>query len=473
MKDKNTTHKRNRKIKNLTHKNKIKVYKNNNKQTNQKGGEKIGEGGFGCVVKPSIPCKLGQKSNNKYVSKIILNNKPYDYEKELEKLNYVKEIDKNNKYCISYIDECELDIDILKKRQIKDIIKVNYIDLKRDSTQFTLTDSNVSSYLSNNEKRQIKKDYCLIDPLQPYKYRNQIQVYGGENIKPILKNINNKYLKKYNYIKKNYKSICKHLIDGLKLMHKNEFVHRDIKLENMIYTKENNQHLFKYIDFGLSNILKYNKKLYLSGTPGFKPIDFAILFEMIVYYNKNYNLNDYNTRIHLFCYVIKHNSENINFIINLKNKDDIMILEDKNIKQVSINGLLLFKPIYSRNKINYLQYLQITIEELNKFYDLFLPYVLQGEKEYSKLLYNIYDGMVYKTDIFALGVVFGIMYYFLKLNDKQFKKLILQMNNNDSRYRININEVLESSFYKSIKQQQNKLKDNPKNKLKDKYNNKQ
>ena len=134
MENKTNTYKRQNINMLKTHKNKSnknsKIIKQHKINIKQKGGEKVGEGGYGCVVKPSIPCKPGQKSNNKYISKIILNYKPDDYNKELEKLDYVKNIDKTNKYCISYIEECELDMNILKRRPIKDIIKVNYTGKK-------------------------------------------------------------------------------------------------------------------------------------------------------------------------------------------------------------------------------------------------------------------------------------------------------------------------------------------------------
>lgn len=413
----------------------------------QNGGEKVGQGAFGCVVQPSIPCKKGQKSMKHYISKLILNKNPKAYKEEMEKLDYINLIDNDNKYCISYIDECKLDMNIVKQRQVKDIIKVKYNNYKKNNSDFTLSDTSVNTKLSNNNKLQIKNEYCLIDMSQPYEYRNQIQIYGGKIIKPILKNINNKYNTEYNILKKNYKSICMHLIDGLYLMHSNEFAHRDIKLENMIYSKDNTKHLFKYIDFGLSNIVKKYKVLEFAGTSGYIPLDFVLIYEMVSYFNKNYDLNDYNIRYNILLNIIKSKyCDRFNIIAD--NTSNNIYNDIKNTNGIIIaykNDKYVFKLADYDTKITYLEYLNFSISILNNLYDNYLAYIINNN--YDPIVFNIYDGLVYKTDIFALGIVFGNIYKYLKINDNDLYKLIMQMVHQDPNTRLNINQIKESAFY--------------------------
>jgi serine/threonine protein kinase len=380
----------------------------------------------------------------------------------MEKLDYIKLIDSDNKYCISYIDECKLDMNILKQRQVKDIIKVKYNNYKQNNSDFTLSDTSVNTKLSNDNKLQIKNEYCLVDPSQSYEYRNQIQIYGGKKIRPLLKNINNKYNTEYNILKKNYKSICMHLIDGLYLMHSNEFVHRDIKLENMTYSKDNNKHIFKYIDFGLSNIVKKYKDLELSGTSGFIPLDIVLMYYMIYYFNKNYDLNDYKVRYKILVYIIVSNySTRFNIIAdNTPNNLYNDIKNTNNIIIVSKNGNSIFKVENYNPKIYYLEYLNFSISTLNNLYDKYLPYIIN--KNYDTIVFNIYDGLVYKTDIFALGIVFGTLYKYLKINDNDLHKLIMQMVHQDPNTRLNINQIKESDFYTKVNTNKPLAKPKPK-----------
>lgn len=422
-----------------------------NNNYNLKGGEKLGEGGYGCVVRPAIPCSsLSKKNIHNKISKIILNYKPKEYKEELAKLSFIKKIDPENIYCISYLEECELDTKQALKHRIKDIIKVHYDDYKSDSDQFTIENTAVKSPYSNEQKTAIKRDYCLLDPKQPYEYRNQIQVYGGRKIKPILKNINNRHIINFNFIKKNYIHIFKHLLLGLKLMHKNKFVHRDIKLDNMVYTinDKNNLPYFKYIDFGLSDNLNVSQTLYLSGTPGYIPIDFILFFEMAVYHNSNYNLKDDSVRHKILSYIIVKYAENVNFIVTSYNSGIIKRVLEKPLELKTINGQKILKHKYKKSKNPKLDYLMISNTQLESLYKRFLPYIDKKDKSYNELLFTQYTGLIYKTDIFALGVVFGMILNYINVKNAKMLSLIKNMMHYDSSIRPTINDVLDNDIFK-------------------------
>ena len=63
------------------------------------GGFKIGEGGFGCVISPYIPCSKELPTSQIYISKIIQSNFR-DYREEVKLLKKIKKIDPNNKHLI-------------------------------------------------------------------------------------------------------------------------------------------------------------------------------------------------------------------------------------------------------------------------------------------------------------------------------------------------------------------------------------
>jgi serine/threonine protein kinase len=432
--------------------------KNKNKQKQktkkQLGGVKIGKGSFGCVVYPSIPCN--NEKNKNTISKIILNVKPEDYKEEMDILKYLRSIDTDNKYLISIVDECKLDKKAALNRPMKDIIRVKYNKMitsenSMESSKFEIKDSKFNSFQSYNSKKNIEDKYCLIDPKQQAEYRNQIQVYGGKRIKPILKLSSPQYKNDYDLIKSNYKSVIKHFLKGCKLMHDNYFVHRDIKFENMVYSNHNNIPIFRYIDFNLGELFNTdNYDILYRGTPGYVPIDFYLFNSMNKYrrHNKLNLLKDSKIKKKVLNHVINKYIEQINIMVtSFKSTNNSQNNEQITIKTVKSKKQFKFKK--PRGKQPKLPYLRVTDKNLNSFYDIFLKILFKGEKDIKVFYTKQYDGMVYKTDIYALGIVIGMMYKFLKLKDKLLFDLIVKMTKKDSRKRLNINQCLNHKFFKN------------------------
>ena len=392
------------------------------------GGFKLGEGGFGCVVYPHIPCSKKElpKSKN-YISKIIQSNFR-EYREEIKLLNKIKKIDSNNKYLVSYEDTCILnDNDVKNRKSIDDILRVKYnnIGTKMSNDNFTIIDKEI-------KKEDIDNEYCKFDPR--LQYFNQIQIEGGKEL--------NNYFKlpkedlNYKLLKNNCGYIFKYLLTGLKLLHKNKVVHRDIKPNNILLKIKNNKVLPRFIDFGLSTDFNEEYEIedigHRQGTASYIPIDIYIAYRIIKLSYK---------KVNVFTPV------------------------GINILKTEINKIYIskYKPYYKKNKLNksFLKFKLTTENDLfinndeylnsNDIHKLLIKLLLQYKK--GRLLLNhknIYDGYMYKGDVFALGLTLKKFYDTFKINDNKLENLIKHMvqPNPDKRY--NVNQCLKHISLRSI-----------------------
>ncbi len=66
------------------------------------------------------------------------------------------------------------------------------------------------------------------------------------------------------------KKIMKQILEGLKYLHENRIMHRDLKLSNIMFKKENTLEHLQILDFGLAQRLDVTKYLFKRcGTPGY------------------------------------------------------------------------------------------------------------------------------------------------------------------------------------------------------------
>jgi phosphorylase kinase gamma subunit len=140
--------------------------------------------------------------------------------------------------------------------------------------------------------------------------------------------IDGPHLKKYidTYDLVNIKEIMHQLLIGLQFIHNNGFVHRDIKLENILYDKGN----FKYIDFGFScNIDDKQCLSIIKGTPYFLSPEYDIKNNNISLIRKKSDI--WSLGICLFYCYYKYRAFDATTKINLVDKiknEDLDELED-------------------------------------------------------------------------------------------------------------------------------------------------
>lgn len=178
----------------------------------------IGEGAYGCVHKPSIPCKTEPARDfdyTNYVSKFMQDN---DAEKELREFVVIGNYDPNNEYHLGTPLKCKpkLTPDI-----IDDIKNCKHIDKNNLTTQ-------------------------------PDIYSLLLIKYGGPDLASFCKDFIKDYLKTNKTEKSDDFWIeAHHLLRGLKFFKDNNIVHHDIKPQNILFNPDNGKLMF--IDFGLMN----------------------------------------------------------------------------------------------------------------------------------------------------------------------------------------------------------------------------
>ena len=417
--------------------------KNTIKRQRQRGGEKLGQGTFGCVLSPGIPCDQNKKYSAPTISKIIYEvaTGKEDYNNELEISRKISHIDKKQRYLLSILDECPLNINNAIKRTPKDTIPVSFLDNELQDWQFIGPDKQLNNKLT---KTELDTNYCLIDAdLAP---RNQIQVNGGIRLDTVKPTHNAKY---YVLLKQFYLNVCKDLLTGVKMMHENRMVHRDIKESNMVIDivqlkqgkKYHNYPLVRHIDFGLSETVEptVDKGIYAveyRGTPGFIPIEIIILYYMKNYYDSSYNLS------------LPTVKQNILSKIKVKYEEFKSIFVSRRItyNQLHMNsddpsGKRSLPANHSEMDGEY-----VKPNEFSRLYDKMLVLIK------NKTIYNKYTadftGYLYKVDIFALGVTFAKLRDLLHIKNPKFMDLIKHMVMSEPDKRYNINQCLAHPIFK-------------------------
>ena len=341
-------------------------------------------------------------------------------------------IDPNNKYLISFEDTCILnDNDVKNRKSDDDILRVKYntISSKISNAKFTILDKEKDDKL---KKEDIENEYCKFDPR--LQYFNQIQTYGGNELNKYFNLLEEDF--NYKYLKNNCKYIFKYLLTGLKLLHKNKIVHRDIKPNNILLKIINNKVFPRFIDFGLSTDFNEDYEIedigHRQGTATYIPIDIFIAYKIIKLSYK---------KVNVFTPI------NINKLKTEINKTYISKYKDYYKKNKLNKSFLKFKSSSKKYTLDDTKEYVNT----NDIHNLLIKLLIQYKK--GRLLLNHkrhYDGYMYKADVFALGLSFKKFYDALKINNNKIENLIKHMvqPNPDKRY--NVNQCLKHISLRSI-----------------------
>jgi hypothetical protein len=172
----------------------------------------LGEGTYGCVIKPSLKCK-GKKSSKIYQNKVSKVMRGKHAEAELKEMEYISKIKGIEKYAVNLPIKCKPD----------------------------LTDSNFNKYVSKCDTYNVAKTYYN----NPKELSLLLLDDGGLNMQQSLDLIINGT----DNDKKIFYNSFINLFEGLEFFRKNKIVHFDIKSINLVYNFEKGE--AKYIDFGL------------------------------------------------------------------------------------------------------------------------------------------------------------------------------------------------------------------------------
>ena len=399
---------------------------NKKNQSIQDGGRYLGQGSYGCVVTPALPCDKRTKSNKETkgkVSKIILKSSE-TIDDEINISKKIKNLDKTGRYFVTFDDSCPL--------------KTIPPERSNVASSRYLNNSNESRHVVLDRRKKLDVKYCPVDLTEnPI---NIIMPYGGIDMYEL---INNSEQTKFKIILKkaiiqNIKSCFMNLVEGLYILHSNNVVLRDIKEENIIANlihKTNSRDIsldvrnigqysatLKYIDFGLSEHLTKSftsnmENIYRAGTETFIPPEIFITNDLNYYIkNEPQNIDEY------FVF------ENVYSFLKQNTRDYLLALYEyetvKDFKQKIIN---LYNQIFKE--------FQNETTILNKYF---------GRNKMK------YDGYLQKADIYALGLT---IYEFLISCNVQIKNnrllydLLINMLNLDPNNRYNVIQCLKHPYF--------------------------
>lgn len=375
----------------------------------QKGGKKLDSGASGCIITPPITCginkKIGDISSLKYVSKLISEDiESYGQENikfEFEVYKILQKIDPSQQNYIYPIDYCFLN----KKSNISrhDIKNIKFVKSPYKNDEY-----NYDFYIDENKqihKISSHRKICFIDiNLKPL---NIIFPYGGNSISDIFHK--KKFSSYKSYYKEYFQLIFYKLLFALYKLHSNNIIHGDIKLENIVS----------------NNPIKYESS-WIYNPHDIRFIDFGMSYQVNKYYKQNI-YHSQGTIIPLDIFLAKY----------IKNNEYSNIIDNK-IKELT-KDFEFIKDIWNIDNIKLIQHI------FHKLKNIIINH------EYIDEYKNKITGIIYKADVYSLGIAFAIYISDLNIHiENDMRDLLFNMVNIDPWKRYNVMQCLNHSFFDKI-----------------------
>ena len=249
-----------------------------------KGGEAFASGGFGCVFRPALKCKMANEREPNKISKLMTSENALDEYNEIVELKKIlNKIPNYTKYFI--IDG----LTICKPEKLSDSDLQNFkkcTALPKDN----ITVSNINSSL----------DKLLLINIPD----------GGEDLGDIIyKHRNYKQFVEIN------KSLIQLLLHGIIPMNKLNIYHSDIKDSNILISRKNGVIFAKLIDWGLTVIYNPKKDTEIPRNWKNRPFQYNVPFSNILF------SNNFIQKYSFFLFLNNVTRENlVPFIINYINE---------------------------------------------------------------------------------------------------------------------------------------------------------
>ena len=361
----------------------------------------LGEGSYGCVIKPGYDC-LGKTNKSKQTATKITEIN-FASKNELTISQIIKNIRYDNKkiyyhHFVPIIKKCIVKHNILKNFEMNKC--TNFLDNIYDSFDF------------NN--KLLKKEFFLfilkyINGLKIKKYLlgNNFNDEYYSNINAIT-NLNNSF-NEYKIFLNNYINSYYYLLKSITLMQKNNIIHNDLYNRNIIFDFKNNKPLV--IDFGLS----YDKNKFYKNINNHN-IDIKYINKFIFNYKEQHF--DYNSEKRFVSFII--NNQNYYFtnkVLKSYQKNELT----KQIIDFFINDIInsiktinFFNYIFENNELNYYK------KSLEKFYYKFLD--KKKYDTYFKIVKYLLPSVFEYTDLFSLSLEYIEILFYYKNNNNNFIK---------------------------------------------------
>jgi len=328
--------------------------------------EVVGEGSFGCVIKPSLPCSDKNISYKNKISKVMLSKEAV---KELKEYAIISKIDKQNDFYLGNPTLCHVKN---TKGSIKAIDKCNQLKKK---------------YL---QKKTVKDNINKFDLL--------VMNDGGINLKMLSSMIENMPYTAENTKKVKQIWIEMHrLFHGLSIFQKHDILHHDIKPQNIVFNMDENR--VNFIDFGHMRNIKAEKQKCLESDNWIYDYPFWNYPLEIQFLNKK----DYSN----FAY--KSNNEKNRFFTTLL--DDL----HKDSETKFVDAFRIF--------IDYIVHKKSDSEEKNIINKYLFAYQKMIIDQIKPDKYNDFLNKSLKTiDVYGLGMS---LYYLLNCSRKFLEKAVI------------------------------------------------
>lgn len=334
--------------------------------------EKIGEGAFGCVLRPPVKC------SNK--EKLILKKK---------KVNGTNDIHKSNANMIGKVfvnkDSFGKELEMSKKAAKIDKSGTSLLVPK---SSCNVNKEDVYKNKSANECKIFEEEGYI-----PGTMYQLVMPYGGERLDHTVHRYNDIYMKKFPI--NTFLNIIEPLFQGLFLFKKNKYCHQDIKPSNILVTP---QHKAIYIDYGL---MKPFNEIYSKTNRRLKYTYFPYPFEYKLFYYINieplYCVTEKKDKtIHDVCNLELYK----NAIKNISKYDEYTKMYNRYFNKNELESILYnvidrYRKLDEKNKLK--KYLEKHIEKID-LYSIGIVFVHLEEELYidslSAKMYNTYNNFV-------------------------------------------------------------------------------